>query len=659
MGAFFTNVQVRAGSRDLGPLLDALRQASRMDELDPSSPEEPDRTILVFPPDAGGWVAIYDSLGDWSDMHERLGALASRALDVPAFSVLVHDSDVLRLALFERGACVDRYDSWSYDFWEEGKPSPGDPTKWAALIVGPHGEADLREAWHSETLFVEQSLARVAQILGCDAWRVEQGFRYVERLELPAGTITLRLRARERPAWERPATGAPCFETESPYDTKRVDYALGDQLYLGLRLRSTGGPSKGLSVVCWGDAIDRGLVTVERVHVWVGENQLDRTHHPVRSEGEGALLSADLPDEEIPAGLAGTFQEALWSCPDFHTVDRAFRRTTVRVAIVGQVVAPGDGELACSVVPHANPHEGSDGARYALHIDPPFERPLRALTAEQCGGKISHLLRPLAGDRVLDMLAVLDAPPREGAELARATIAAAIEVLGAEGTVVRTILPHDARTRSMSDEADVRSALAGSRLDEVVRAMERERFVDLVVRDGPAFEESSSDRWGVSFGIPLVGAQEDALPVLRAWFDADAVGDEPTAHLRARWSAILDAAMGPALVQGALLRRGGDDNGAGATAYETATGTFSSRTTTRAWVTRWLRVPGNDRTWLGPSLASRLEASARAALAKIADVTEREGGLAITLRRRADFAELERALEVLLASHEDVIKPGT
>ena len=102
MGAFFTNVQVRAGTAALDPLLEALRAGADADGIDEfEAGNEPDRTILVLPPDEGGWVAIYDQRTESQEMEplEALGKLASKALGVPAFSVLVHDSDVLDLRL--------------------------------------------------------------------------------------------------------------------------------------------------------------------------------------------------------------------------------------------------------------------------------------------------------------------------------------------------------------------------------------------------------------------------------------------------------------------------------------------------------------------------------------------------------------------------------
>jgi hypothetical protein len=65
-----------------------------------------DRTIVLAR--SGGWVAVYDQLSDElaSDELEALAKGLSAALDVPAVTALVADSDVLLMELFERGKRV-------------------------------------------------------------------------------------------------------------------------------------------------------------------------------------------------------------------------------------------------------------------------------------------------------------------------------------------------------------------------------------------------------------------------------------------------------------------------------------------------------------------------------------------------------------------------
>jgi hypothetical protein len=181
--------------------------------------------------------------------------------------------------------------------------------------------------------------------------------------------------------------------------------------------------------------------------------------------------------------------------------------------------------------------------------------------------------------------------------------------------------------------------------------------VTVTVRDGAAFERGrglQSGRWGMAFGTgALADREEDRVPTLTLWADADAIGEDATARLREAWSALLARAMDAGGAQGVLLRSGWTPAMPEHTAYETACGIDGRATTTRAWVARWVRVPGNDRLWLGPALAARLGAEARARLAEIADVEARSEGLAIALREPAQAGALEEALAELLPSEQE------
>jgi len=65
------------------------------------------------PPPRDGWVAVYEESTSWQD-HEaicRIGQTLSERLDTHLVAFLVHDSDVLRYWLYERGELLDGYTS--------------------------------------------------------------------------------------------------------------------------------------------------------------------------------------------------------------------------------------------------------------------------------------------------------------------------------------------------------------------------------------------------------------------------------------------------------------------------------------------------------------------------------------------------------------------
>jgi hypothetical protein len=298
MGSFFTNVQVRCA--DPEAIARAIREDARecgTDELAPTADLAPDRSVLILPP-KDGWIAIYDEATEGQDAVslERIAVAASRAARDHAFSVAIHDSDVLDLRLHRDGARLDRFDSFPGYFGEKVSKKrreavAGDPAQWGAI----GDSSKLREAWSAEDLFAERTLARTCAIVGCDVQRASTGYRYAvgDRDAIPEGTITLRFRARARPAWEGESGALPELVTES-YVEGEIALAVGDELRVSLGARSAGRASKGLGIRCWGSAIEQGLVEVERFELVVGsmaEGARHETIAPERSRsGDGALL---------------------------------------------------------------------------------------------------------------------------------------------------------------------------------------------------------------------------------------------------------------------------------------------------------------------------------------------------------------------------------
>jgi len=119
MGSFFTNVQVFAGTAPRGredeihgAIVASLRADAKAKGLSAASADEQaDRTIFVGPP--GRWISVYDEASESQslDVLDELAGTLSRATGCPTLGILVHDSDVLILRLFEAGELRDAYNS--------------------------------------------------------------------------------------------------------------------------------------------------------------------------------------------------------------------------------------------------------------------------------------------------------------------------------------------------------------------------------------------------------------------------------------------------------------------------------------------------------------------------------------------------------------------
>ncbi|MGE0786370.1 MAG: hypothetical protein AB7S26_11935 [Sandaracinaceae bacterium] len=636
MGSFFTNVQVHLGD---GPR-DALLHAITADAKDADLVEDPadaDRTVLVLPPDAGGWVTIYDQRTESQDLDalSHLAALASSATGAPSIAVLVHDSSVLELGLFAEGQRVDRYNSFP-DYFDpppegddaDGAPradeteASGHPERWSAQLGAD--EDALRAAWQRDALFAEDILRRTCEAVGCDVARARTGYRYaIEERALPEGTTALRFRLRERPPHERRAEGTPQLALHAHYGGTAIPLGVGDGLRLGVSVRNEGGPGLGVRVVVWGDAIDRELVAVDSLELLVGDPRKGATHQFLTPERTGSrsgpILVADRPEQAIPAGsLAGGQSSGVDPIELMH----AMMSSMIHVNVVGRVLAPGNAELSIGFVPSDAVEGGQVGTTCRLAITPAMRRPLRFV--DRTFGAGSQLLRPLAGSSRIAALLVFDVD-RDGA------------------TALVTPWLDDAPSDGLRSDVYRREAgkrpLSRKRSNALARA-QRDMRDELTTM-------MSADDWSLTFGTGVLPRAEEARVVCLRASSADL-------SLREAWRARIDALFDAGqLIQAALFHRDPTGESPDVTAYEQACGAAHGVTTLRAWCERWVRVPGDAGLWMSHAIANHLDDETRAALRAIAEVDERSRGVRISLRDRDDMDALEAALSAVLPTDAD------
>src|SRR5574341_1170236 len=225
MGNFFTSVQILLGPRssdesrrDVAAAVRSILLATGFTEITVSS-EVLDRTVLVGLPGAGGWVGVYDQ-GTGDQDLVALTALAktlSARLHAFTLAILVHDSDVLELRLCRDGRLVDSYSS-DPGYWEEEtrrkKRPRGRHERWRSVLAGGVTANDLRLAWQSDDVFAEDTLRRVAPLLGLDPAACCVGFDALQdQASEPSSTyITLKFKGGVLPPEPRPVRvplGAP------------------------------------------------------------------------------------------------------------------------------------------------------------------------------------------------------------------------------------------------------------------------------------------------------------------------------------------------------------------------------------------------------------------------------------------------------------------
>jgi hypothetical protein len=171
MGAFIVNVNVRSNDRP------AVQRA--VGALNPAA-------AWVTGP-KNGWVTVYEERASTQDgawirqMSERL----SGDLRAPVVAFLVHDSDVLCYMLCDGGKLVDEFNSCPDYFGDddsEADPgaSGGRPEVLLKYCAPGTQLADVqRVLGEKDTVFAEEHLGRLAELLGIDPTRAGTDFGWI------------------------------------------------------------------------------------------------------------------------------------------------------------------------------------------------------------------------------------------------------------------------------------------------------------------------------------------------------------------------------------------------------------------------------------------------------------------------------------------------
>ncbi len=605
MGTFLTGLRVR-GDPERDALeacrgwLDAHLRAGGLRLVTDGS--SADRTIVLVP--AAGWISVYDDAAEAPDdaVLAGFGRGLSRAAGGYAFSVVVHDSDVLLLTLYGRGDRLDRFDSDPAYFGGKKRRGPAEPhlAAWAPLLTDV---AAMREVFDGKPLFAEASLEPLARAIGADPARLASGYRDVRASPLPAGAVVMAYRQDVPPLWEAAAPGGPRLRTDwdlavaqlgarSPEPAgPAVVVALGAPVVVSLTARNTGGPGTGVEVrVHGGD----GVVAWREVQVILG----DPTQRNVRAAPlvDGRAVVADAP---IPPGFGG-FDLSASSPAAVHRAMAARAGATVHVNVKGEAIAVGSAPVSVEVHPIAASEHGARGGATVV-VRSTEGRPLRAPPA------ISPLaLEPLASRAVLVGLVLLEAEvaswhasaicaalapyvPQTGRVSTVAYPASSGGLLGGLVGMMKGPKNGSAKAAGYLGSASFRKLMGavGAQVDaEWVEDVDGPvpSVYDARISFGRGILPSPNAVWALSVGL--------------------AVGDLDGAEAQVR--SAIDTVFGLGGVIQALLVRWGQHVGLESTPYEIVCGVHGQCTLERAWAERWLRGVGPGVVWLGPALGAHV-----------------------------------------------------
>lgn len=676
MGSFFTGIHIRRGAKSsvetIESTLDKLAKKSGLERCVDDAPKI-DRTVIIRAAD-GPWIHVYDEATEDqdSDKLDALGEAFSESTQSSVVSVLVHDSDVLLLGLFEKGKKVDQYDSHP-EYFTGLEPSKkareraaGKPKFWKHLLAAGVLPEKLAEIWREEKLFAEQTLAQVAQCLDCPVGRLSVGFNYLEKDKIPGSELrVLRYALKKRPAHERVADGPPRFtsniSTEFAAVTPRHELAVGDELRIGITCTNAGGVGEGISIRIWGDALEKGLVEITALELLIG-NPLQGSKHQhlvptVIADSRGKVWKADAVTP-IPAGIRGGLA-SLTGDVDWRAIQQVMFQAQVHVNVVGIVKAPGQGRLHAALFPLHGAEEQAYVGRNDLAIDPPLYRPLRADSTDPGDGG-SIMLRPLSQREKLVAMVVYGVDQAKASKHAMHAFERMLAVCPSVERFESAIFYAQESRRPATGRLKTKNLAKEKRWADIIAAAQKERQVTLE----PVFDPDKDDAPDASgFGFAFGRAMEASFTrkgketaALLLWVHVDGLADTWVQSIRATIRAIIEDAMtNLGGLQGFLTRWGLANSTLDMTLYEQAVGIQGSESMLRAWSERYLRAIGNDTLWLGPELRKHIDQSTEDGLAALGHFTDAGRYVCIELVNddNEGVMRLEKHLAALLPTAED------
>ncbi len=628
MGSFFTNVHVRVPDGVApGALADRLRgvvEQQLVGEGFTITDGPADREILIVP--AGRWLAFYDARTE--DQDDRISVWArkiSLELETDAFSVLVHDSDVLALSLFAAGKQRDRYDS--NPGFSGKSPSKVTPEaradKWASILAPGHDATELAAAFASKHVFAEAALTVLAPAIGAELETLRTGYNYLTReAGAPAHAVRVRGTLANRPPWEKRRSGPPRLASQweqhgmdAPASEAQRVLVAGD-LHASAVVVNRGGAARGLRIAIESSNDCIELTSVEAVIHKPGRFQMDR--HPAPLVREGGRYVAEIPDALLQPGFGGD-AHALVGAPLDAMMD-AHHAGQIHVNILGSAHHPGLAHLAVALIPLENP-AGARVEHVSVEVSAPRGVPLRA-----SGELHSHELDRLTGDAHSYLLVLVDAP----SDRIKAHAIDLLASLRAQWPKGQWHAFASDEQFEVGDELKPKGSGAWATLEQAVRATKCRVTATLA----PRSTYDTSEACG--FEVDVMGQ----LGSIAIWL-AKARTDQPAVE-RALTAAVDSIARKGVLVQ-AVLARWQIDHGGITTPYEEVVRIHGDYMAQRKWATTWLRAIGRGQLWLGHALRDRLPAA-------LPDVVELGPAIRVPV---TDVAATEAALAPLLPTVEN------
>lgn len=387
MGSFFTNIQIHINRTTAKEQREQLTEALRvymksLSYVEIKNDETADRTILVGPITEEPWLAVYDQGTEGQD-RTRLNAIAthlSGSLDNGAVSILVYDGDLLELSFSLAGKQMGEMTNWPGYFSGAGKPSSflfkgndDRPHFWRDFFAEDVTDEDVRNAWTVQGHF-ELANAVLTQLAPLVNWHPELcklGYNSIpESILLQCTALHFR---RENSLGSQPGMSAPPTLAHEGGTASPLICKVGDTVQLLSISHSTGGASRGVTLVVWGEALDTGLVTLSHVILQPGledDRQLSEADFVAVSAETGMIYTAEMMDVELIAGFSDVAAAFAAADGEYDAGIKLWLNTRLEARVDCVALKPGIADIHVGFVPQANPNEGQTSWTIQLEIRP-------------------------------------------------------------------------------------------------------------------------------------------------------------------------------------------------------------------------------------------------------------------------------------------------
>ena len=388
-----------------------------------------DRVITIAPPMASEpWLSVYDQAIDLDAMAQVI----STAIAGTVVSIDLFDDDWANLRLWKNGTLIDKYSNYvdvdtnTEAGLKEKAEYKGHPQLWQYLFAPGTTTEKLRLVWDDEPFFAQDIIYNTAPLLAMDVRRSSgDSSRFRPNTSLEAGftQLAFRLSAERRKALTARMEGLPIFDTR--FGIAQTILTVGfNTFFLSANVANIGGASKGLRLVFWGEALELGLLELDKVQLRLGASErkdlaVTRSRLEYKPEkgqaADGTLLYyVELPEIEIPAGFINK-NEREPGLP-YERENNSFA-DQISLNLFGRGLREGKGKLMLGFTPLSNLDAGQASTKTEITVrHVPTRTPLHYNHA--ANPYILEQLRNLESSDNLVALVSLDATREECGQLA-------------------------------------------------------------------------------------------------------------------------------------------------------------------------------------------------------------------------------------------------